>query len=219
VIKASDWGLKPRRIPSPAARGAYHFDPVLKTAADAKKLRHPQLEHDKRASVAALAFHEELLGDILTVRQEGRKRVSFSLMWQYTELRGLTEMMTDLFLEPNLVHDIMSFFVEGHLKILDFYERNHLLSHNNDGTYHSTGGKGWTFDLPQKDSTGKPVRLIDMWGSAEAQELAQVGPEHHEEFALRYEKKLLSRFGLNGYGCRGINGFSITRIRACSRML
>jgi hypothetical protein len=40
-----------------------------------------------------------------------------------------------------------------------------------------------------------------MWASAESQELAQVGPKHHAEFALAYEKPLLEPFGLTGYGC------------------
>jgi hypothetical protein len=45
------------------------------------------------------------------------------------------------------------------------------------------------------------VRPEDMWASAESQELAQVGPQHHAEFALAYEKRLLAPFGLAGYGC------------------
>jgi hypothetical protein len=40
-----------------------------------------------------------------------------------------------------------------------------------------------------------------MWSSAEAQEMAQVSPAMHAEFALAYEKRLLEPFGLNGYGC------------------
>jgi hypothetical protein len=40
-----------------------------------------------------------------------------------------------------------------------------------------------------------------MWASAESQELAQVSPQMHAEFALTYEKRLLAPFGLTGYGC------------------
>jgi hypothetical protein len=40
-----------------------------------------------------------------------------------------------------------------------------------------------------------------MWASAEAQELALVGPKQHDEFSLEYEKRLLAPFGLTGYGC------------------
>ena len=40
-----------------------------------------------------------------------------------------------------------------------------------------------------------------MWGSAEAQEMAGVSPDMHEEFILDYERQLLAPFGLTGYGC------------------
>ena len=56
-------------------------------------------------------------------------------------------------------------------------------------------------DLPAAGCDPAHVRLADMWGSAEAQELAQVSPDMHEEFSLRYERPLLASFGLTGYGC------------------
>jgi len=45
------------------------------------------------------------------------------------------------------------------------------------------------------------VRPGNLWGWAEAQEMAVVSPEMHAEFAFPYEKRLLAPFGLNGYGC------------------
>ena len=61
---------------------------------------------------------------------------------------------------------------------------------NDDDQLHRAPG----FD-PQR------VRPIDLWASAESQELAQVSPRMHAEFALAYEKRLLAPFGLTGYGC------------------
>jgi hypothetical protein len=72
---------------------------------------------------------------------------------------------------------------------------------NNDDTYNHTGGCGYTTELPQRDWRPDHVRPIDMWSSAESQELAGVSPEQHEEFALTYERELLRPFGLTGYGC------------------
>jgi len=40
-----------------------------------------------------------------------------------------------------------------------------------------------------------------LWASAESQELSGVSPSMHKEFALEYEKRILSKFGLTGYGC------------------
>jgi len=45
------------------------------------------------------------------------------------------------------------------------------------------------------------VRPLDMWGFATTQIFSEVSPAMHDEFALTYEKRWLSRFGLNAYGC------------------
>jgi hypothetical protein len=76
-----------------------------------------------------------------------------------------------------------------------------LLSLNNDNTYHSSGGNGYTDQLPAAGFDPDHVRPCDLWASAESQELAGVSPRMHREFAMRYERELLAPFGLNGYGC------------------
>jgi hypothetical protein len=40
-----------------------------------------------------------------------------------------------------------------------------------------------------------------MWGFAESQETVNVSPEMFEEFVFQYQLPILSRFGLNCYGC------------------
>ena len=72
---------------------------------------------------------------------------------------------------------------------------------NNDSHQHYTGGLGYTHDLPSKSYTPGNASLKDVWASAEAQEFALVSPDMHEEFILQYERKILERFGLTGYGC------------------
>jgi hypothetical protein len=76
-----------------------------------------------------------------------------------------------------------------------------LLSLNNDNTYQNTGGNGYTDELPAQGFDPDRVRLIDMWASSESQEFQGVSPRMHRDFALQYEKRLLERFGLTGYGC------------------
>jgi hypothetical protein len=95
----------------------------------------------------------------------------------------------------------MGLLAEGHRRLVQQYVKLNLLSLNNDGTYHSSGGVGYTDELPAPGFDPARVRPCDMWASAEAQELAPVSPAMHAEFALEYEKKLLTPFGLNGYGC------------------
>ncbi|MFC1479067.1 hypothetical protein ACFL6F_00580 [Planctomycetota bacterium] len=200
-VQSSGWGLEPQWIPSTEARGARRFDPVIREPADLKKLCLPEISYDEKGTFKVLEDMQDLFGDILPVRLEGIKRISYHLMNQYTALRGLEEVMLDMYTEPEMLHDAMAFFEEGHRKVLEQYIEQNLLAFNNDNTYNNSGGNSYTDELPQPDADPGHVRAQDMWASAEAQEMAQVSPEHHEEFIMQYEKRLLEPFGLTGYGC------------------
>lgn len=200
-IHNSGWGLSERHIPSTEARGSWHFDPVIHEPADLKKLRIPEITYDEEASERNLMEAQELFGDILDVKQKGVSSISFHLMSQYTGLRGLEEVMVDMYDNPGMLHDAMAFFEEGHRHIVKQYVDMNLLSLNNDSTYHNSGGNGYTDELPGPGFDPDWVRLCDIWGSAEAQQMAQVSPEMHAEFIMQYEKRLLEPFALTGYGC------------------
>ena len=201
AIGLSSWGLEPRQHASTTERGAWSFEPVLASRADLERLRTPTVTHDESETERRVGDAEELLGDILPVRLKGVAHVSYHLMQQYTYLRGLEQMMIDMYEDPDLLHDTMRFFVTAHQSILEQYINLNLLSLNNDDTYHSSGGVGYTDEIPLPGNDPDRVLPEDMWASAESQELAQVGPMQHEEFALRYERELLEPFALSGYGC------------------
>ena len=76
-----------------------------------------------------------------------------------------------------------------------------LLALNNDESYHSSGGVGYTDELPAPGFDPAHVRPRDIWASAESQEMAPTSPDMHEEFLMQYERRVLEPFGLNGYGC------------------
>lgn len=201
VIHSTGWGLAGKRIPAPAERGAWKFDPILQEAADLAQLHYPQISYDELATQRNLAAAQDLFGDILDVKLKGVSHISYHLMSQYSDWRGLEETMLDMHLQPGLLHEAMARLEEGHHGVLRQLVAQNLLSLNNDGTYHSSGGVGYTDELPAAGFDPARVRPCDMWASAESQELAQVGPKQHAEFALAYEKRLLEPFGLTGYGC------------------
>ena len=201
AIRRTAWGLEPERTPSTEARGAWKFKPVILEPADLKKLRFPEVSHDEEATQRGLEAAQELLGDILEVKLKGVAHVSFHLMSIYTGLRGLEETMMDMVVNPAWLHDAMAFLEEAHHRLIQQYIDLNLLSLNDDSTYNSTGGNGYTDELPRPDCDPSRVRPCDMWASAEAQELAQVSPAMHREFSMDYEKRLLAPFGLTGYGC------------------
>ena len=201
VIRQSGWGLETRRIPSPEQRGAWKFDPVIREPSDLKKLRCPVVEYDQAATQQELEQATGLFGDLLEVRLKGVDQIGYGLMSQYTDWRGLEENMLDMYQRPQMLHDAMAFLVEAHQRIMQQYLDQDLISLNNDSTYHSSGGNGYTDELPAPGCDPAHPRLCDLWASAQSQELAQVGPRQHAEFALAYEKQLMQPFGLVGYGC------------------
>ncbi len=201
VLRVSGWGLAPRHIDSPQATGAWAFDPVIRQESDLDLLRYPSVAYDAEATRRAHEEALELFGNILDVQRRGVRRVSFHLGRLYADLRGLSPFMWDMYDHPQMIHRAMRFFCEGYRHYLQQIVDLGLLDINNDGTYHSSGGVGYTDELPAAGYRQGAARYADLWASAESQELAQVSPEQHEEFVLQYERALLAPFGLNGYGC------------------
>ncbi len=201
VVGNTGWGIQARHKPSTVATGAWGFDPVINEQEDLKKIKFPEISYDEAATQRNLEEAQELLGDILDVKLKGVSSVSFHLMGMYCQLRGLNQVMLDMYENPGMLHDAMSFLEEGNRRMVQQYEQLNLLDLNNDSTYHSSGGVGYTDELPKPDYDPDRIRTCDMWSSAEAQEMAEVSPEMHDEFILQYEKRLLEPFGLNGYGC------------------
>ena len=200
-VTNTGWGLEPVKEPSPDERGAFRILPVLNERADLAKLRFPHLIYDEDAHLRTLEEMHDLLGDILTVKRKGIAHISYHLWSQYLHLRGTHRYMEDMMDAPDFIQEVMAFFEQGHHRLLQQMIGLNLLSLNNDNTYHSSGGNGYTDQLPAPGFNPDCVRPCDIWASAESQELALVSPRMHRDFALEYESRLLAPFGLTGYGC------------------
>lgn len=201
VITDTGWGLESRHRSSADPHGAWGFDPVIKEPEGLKKLRFPEVQYDEKSTKENLEEALDLFGEILDVKLKGISHISFHLMSIYCKLRGLEQVMWDMYDNPGMLHEAMEFLTQGYQNLVKQYIDLNLLSLNNDGTYHSSGGVGYTTELPKPDYNPERVCPCDMWASAESQEMAQVSPQMHAEFVLQYEKRLLEPFGLNGYGC------------------
>jgi len=195
----SGWGLSHRKIGGEDS-GSYTWDAPIKDYEDIAKLQPPTITVDYKQTDAMMALAKEIFGDLLTVRLKGRWRWTLGLTYDLVLLRGLEQMMVDMYENPEWIHEIMAILRDGHLATLRFLEENSLLSLNNDGTYVGSGGFGWSHELPQPDFSGV-VRNKDLWGFAESQETSTVSPAMFEEFVLPYQLPLMECFGLNCYGC------------------
>jgi len=174
---------------------------VIQGAADLKKIKNPIITHDEATTQATYQRDADLFGDIMDHRLVGICHTSFHFCALYTLWRGLEETLYDFVTEPEMLHEAMSRLQEGYAGMLDQYEEQNLLSLNNDNTWMGSGAVGWVDDLPSGDYDPDNIRLKDMWGSAEDQELTAVSPDMHEEFVWKYVSPLLDRFAMTGYGC------------------
>jgi hypothetical protein len=183
------------------ALGSWKWDPPLKDPADVEKLHIRSVEVDWEETERQRAWYDELLGDILDVQVDRSPVPTGQFPARLIMLRGLDQMMIDFFENPALIHRMNELFLESALHELDVLESEGALRLNNSpDSYCGTGGIGCTDELPAGDCDGT-VRARDMWGLAESQEFAGVGPRQFTEFAIQYQATIMERFGLVYYGC------------------
>ncbi|MHB1483677.1 MAG: hypothetical protein ACYCYI_03345 [Saccharofermentanales bacterium] len=181
--------------------GSFSWDPPIKENADIKKLKTPEYYQNENLTRKRFDAVSEVLGDILTVKRNTGCIYDVNLIGEATTYRGIAQLMLDMYDRPEWLHEYMEFFTQASFKKFEFFEKNNLLSLNNRNNYTDSGGIGYTRELPGPDFDEKAIKLKNVWGMAIAQEFSEVSPEHHEEFCLNYQKRILKLFGLVSYGC------------------
>ena len=178
---------------------ANHFQPVIMEPKDLDRIQTPTVTYHEKETMEKLKIEQDILGDILPVELVGQKFLYFALMETYTDLRGLEQVMYDIYEEPEMLEDGMQMIADGYHSLLDQYLKYDLLALNNDQGYNGSGGMNYTHDLPKVPGGGKDLK--NFWGFCESQEFTMVGPDHHYEFCGKHEASLAERFGLFSYGC------------------
>lgn len=192
------------------------FHPCINEVSDMKKMKLPKLTVHEENSRENFSLAKEILGDILNVVEGEPFTASThqsimgwgnSLIDIWCELRGLEQVMYDLYEEPNLTHEAMSILYEGRLGYLKkgielgiWKLNNNEYMVNGTATACGSNGLAYTDLLPSEDYEGT-VRMKDLWGYCMAQEFTAVSPDMLEEFVLPYQNKLSALFGMNAYGC------------------
>jgi len=199
VYDESDWGVH-EVVRKTASHGSYCWDSPIKDYDDIDQIHFPEITVDREATADLLALAEETFAGLLDVRLKTLWWWTLGMTWTLVNLRGLQQIMLDMYDHPDGLHRLMGILRDGHLAKLDFLQDHGLLYLNNDNTYVGSGGFGFTGELPQDDFAGR-VRTADMWGFCESQETVQVSPEMFEEFIFPYQLPIMERFGLNCYGC------------------
>lgn len=204
VFNISSWGIEENWHRTGNELGAAKVEQVIKNEVDIEKLKYPELTVDLDSTNRNFEYIGEIFGDILDVKLYFTVIPAFidnlSMIGYLARSRGMDQIFIDMIDRPEWVHKIMEFLTGGILNLIKKAEENCWLGLNNADDYIGTGGLGYTDELPQKGFNGV-VRLIDLWGSREAQEMTGISPAMLEEFVLPYQIKILENFGFNCYGC------------------
>lgn len=201
VVRIGDWGLKAEYKKTDAIKGSYVWDAPIKAPGDIEKLRYPTIEIDEKATQRRFEIVNEIFADLLPVRINCGAQIGANLIGAVTYLRGIEQVMLDMYDRPKWLHQLMDFVTRGTIKMIEYLEKNGYLTLNNRNHYTDSGGIGYTDELPAADFNEEYVRLSDLWGFGDAQEFSEVSPAMHEEFLLRYQLRILKNYGLNAYGC------------------
>lgn len=185
----------------PDAVASRHFHAQIRDERDLERIQTPIVTHDEETTERRYEALCRIFDGVLQVEKCGLAGMWFAPWDELVTWWGVQEALMDLVLRPELVHAAMERLITAHLARLDQLEAQGLLSLNNRNVRVGSGGYGYTQSLPRPGFDPDHVRAQDLWGCATAQILGSVSPAMHEEFAIRYERRWLERFGLAYYGC------------------
>lgn len=204
-VMIGDFGVKHEivRGDNQGKLGSYHWEPPIRDLdRDFDRLHFRQPSVDRKRTLAWQAFLAEQFGDILPVRIRAPYWWTTGLTWDAINLIGLEGLMLAMVDNPAGLHRLMAFLRDDFLHLLEWCEREQLLSLNNANDYIGSGTVGYTDELPGPGwETGQPVRAQHLWVLSESQETVGVSPRMFAEFVLPYQIPIVARFGLSYYGC------------------
>ena len=206
------WGVAEAMHASDMEGGAAAFDPPLKSWDDVAKLRMTHHEVDEAATARNLEILTEAIGGLLPIdvqRTPAYSGFMADISTSITKLRGMEQLMLDMYESPEELHRLLAFMRDG------------ILQNNQEaeaaGHFTLTSGQNqampYASDLERPQPNSGPRRRRDLWGFCAAQEYTGVSPAFHEEFLFQYQLPIYSQFGLVHYGCCEDLGRKIKMLR------
>lgn len=179
---------------------AYHLDNYIDNPCNVEKLLNHEV--DFVPDIQELSRLKQKYEDALNGIIEVQLNIPYSVLVQSSlielvHLRGMTELMYDLYDNGDMINEIMDHMSSSKSRLLDKLESEKLLFNNQTNLYTGSGGLGYTNCKLDKDN----IKISDLWGFADSQEFSNVSPKMFEEYALRYQKRGLNKFGYACYGC------------------
>lgn len=199
--KKGHWGVAQEVDHSGDGEGQNFYNHApLKDPDEIENLVVPKHEIDEDETKRRYEKVADAIGDVIDVAV---LRAPFYHGWHgdiatdIAQLRGLEQIMLDVYLNPEWYKRLLAFMRDGILKAQGEAEAAgdwHLTDHNNQAMSYAK-------ELADP-AAGKPsVTRKELWVHVAAQEYAQISPEHHDEFMLEYQLPIMEHFGLVAYGC------------------
>jgi hypothetical protein len=194
------WGLASPRTHSDDARGSFVWETPLKTEADIERLASPHHVIDEGETARRVDKLSAAIGDILSIdidRQPAYTVWNGDISTQLAYLRGLEQMMWDIFDRPAWLHTLLALMRDGIMRAHAEAEQAgdwSLSSHQNQAMSYAE-------ELPDPAANSGPVPRSRLWIFLASQETTAIGPRQFEEFMLRYQIPIMAPFGLAAYGC------------------
>jgi len=203
IVTKSNYGVDFEEQHRTDATGSYVWEaPIKNLDGDLDKLKMRTYKYEKQKTEDKAALAKELFGDLLPPRLISNFWWTMGLTMDAIYLVGLENLMLYMYDNPEGLHRLMKFLRDNAMSLMDWCEKENILEQYNRNEYVGSGGVAYTSELPAKDwKPGSPVRFKDRWGFGESQETVGVSPELFGEFIFPYQLPILSRFGLNCYGC------------------
>ncbi len=206
------WGIEETMHGSGVEGGAAAFDAPLKSWDDTVKLRMTHHEIDNAATARNLERLSEAIGDILSIAvQRTPAYIGFmaDISTSIAKLRGLEQLMIDMYEAPDELHRLLAFMRDGILRNNEEAEEA--------GDFSLTSGQNqampYALELDPPRPNSGPRQRKDIWGFCAAQEYTLVSPEFHDEFLFQYQLPICEHFGLVHYGCCEDLGRKIDMLR------
>ena len=206
------WGVEESMHAPGVEGGAAAFDPPIKTWDDVQMLRMTHHEVDEDQTARDLAMLSEAVGDILPIdvnRSPCHIGFMADISTSITKLRGMQQLMIDMYESPEQLHGLLAFMRDG------------ILQNNREaedaGHYSLTSAQNqampYADQLEAPTANSGPRKRSEIWGFCAAQEHTLISPEFHNEFLLQYQLPICEHFGLLHYGCCEDLGRKIDMLR------
>jgi hypothetical protein len=194
------FGVDQQLTAKPEEGGAGAYRPAIREWSDMAKLKPVRHHIDEAATEEKLAKLNDAIGDLIEInlsRGPGYSGFQADVSWNMTTLRGLEQMMIDMYEAPKELHALAAFIRDATLAAQDAAEAA--------GDYglgdHGMQEMPYCSDLQWPRPNARGRKRKELWCFCAAQEFELISPKMHAEFLLEYQLPIVSKFGLTAYGC------------------